>query len=283
MQKFNSNALARVVQKLRRPSVPLAVYLGNDLALTETIFKHALYVDTRDISLTPHLIRRGRWEMDTTAAIAQAVKPGMQVIEIGTNVGYYSVILADIAGKSGRYTGFEANPRMCEIARMNLQVNGHYYHTQNDVKELAVTDTVGTARFSVFEKHMGSSSLFDLTETADNVKDKINFIDVKTTTLDDSIEPGTKIDFMKIDAEGAEPEIFKGAARVLTESKNVKVILEFDPKGLRTRFDSPALFIDQLNDLGFSASVIGKRGRLTPFSRQDADVSTQHADLLLSR
>jgi hypothetical protein len=91
---------------LRQPQT----YLGDHTLLMQTIFGHTMYLDSRDISLTPHLLRQGCWEPDVTRFFLRIVKPGMRVVEVGANVGYYTLLACSLVGPTGRVTAFEANP-----------------------------------------------------------------------------------------------------------------------------------------------------------------------------
>lgn len=65
----------------------MAVYLGNSRAITRTIYGHKIYVDTRDHSLTPHLLVDGNWEDWITKVFRSVVRDGMKVVDVGANIG----------------------------------------------------------------------------------------------------------------------------------------------------------------------------------------------------
>ena len=102
----------------------IAVYVGDNLALTRTIYDHKIYVDTRDLALAPHILLDGYWEQWITNVFLSVVQPGMRVIEIGANMGWYSLLAAANIGPAGKLLSFEANPRMAEILRRNISING---------------------------------------------------------------------------------------------------------------------------------------------------------------
>ena len=91
------------------------MYLGNDTAITRTAYGHKLFVDTRDISLTLHLLLDGDWEHWIATVVRRTVKPGMVAVDIGSNCGFYSLLIADGVGSAGRLYAFEANPRMHDL------------------------------------------------------------------------------------------------------------------------------------------------------------------------
>jgi FkbM family methyltransferase len=260
-----------------------AIYLGQNRILVTTAHGNSMLLDTRDVSLTPSILSTGRWERETTAAIVKMIQPGMNVVEIGANVGYFSLIFADLIGPNGTITGFEANPDICEIANRNLQINGHYYHKSNRIHEFALTDHVGEAEFSVFENHLGNSSLLDVEEIAKEVKDKTRRIKVKTTTLDAFFPIGQRIDVLKIDAEGAEPKILAGGQRVLAENKNIRLLIEFSPEFLKTGYTRPSKFLAELTEFGFKAFEITRSGNTREFTTEMADTLLVSKDLIFMR
>ena len=117
---------------LRQPQT----YLGDHTLLMQTIFGHAMYLDSRDISLTPHLLRQGCWEPDVTRFFLRIVKPGMRVVEVGANVGYYTLLACSLVGPTGRVTAFEANPAAVTLTRRSLLVNG--FRDRATIVEMAV-------------------------------------------------------------------------------------------------------------------------------------------------
>ena len=88
-----------LLNRIRRNS---SIYLGNNIALTKTIYGQKMYVDTRDQSLTPHILLDGDWEGNITKVFLANVKSGMHVVDIGANVGYYSLLAGRKIGKNGK-------------------------------------------------------------------------------------------------------------------------------------------------------------------------------------
>jgi predicted O-methyltransferase YrrM len=72
----------------------------------------------------PSLVVRGYWEPGVTRALLRLVRPGQHVVEVGANVGWYSLLFASRVAPGGSVTTFEANPRMVELLRRTLVANG---------------------------------------------------------------------------------------------------------------------------------------------------------------
>src|ERR1043166_6526206 len=99
-------------------------YLGDHRALCRVLGKYLMYVDTRDLSLAPHMMMNGFWEMWVTQAIVDYVKPGMRCIDVGANCGYYTLLLADLVGEKGRVWAYEPQERVFEMLKHTGRVNG---------------------------------------------------------------------------------------------------------------------------------------------------------------
>jgi FkbM family methyltransferase len=256
------------------------VYLGNNLALTHTVHGHKMYVDTRDVSLAPHILLDGKWEDWITAVFRRLVRPGMNVVDIGANMGWYSVIAADLIGQEGKLVSFEANPALKDIVFRNLMINGFFERSK--VESKAVYSDSRQMEFLAFQKYLGASSFFVTPELASQFGDAVEVLKIDTVSLDDYFPKSSRVDFVKIDAEGAEPHILKGSVRVLSENPDMKMMLEFAPQIFASSFGSVEDFYSMVRSLGFSVWRVQHDGGLIGSSLQDLS-SITHCDIVLSR
>ena len=88
----------------------MATFVGDQTVLCRTLGRFKMYVSTLDEGLAPHLISDGYWEMWTTRVMTEVVKAGMICIDAGANVGYYSVLMAELVGSGGRVIAAEPVP-----------------------------------------------------------------------------------------------------------------------------------------------------------------------------
>ena len=116
-------------------------YLGDHTSLCRVLGKHLCYVDTRDRHLAPHLIMNGFWEPWITVAIAQRMRPGMVCVDVGANLGYFTMLLADLVGPSGAVIAFEPNPRLRELCTSSISANG--FRDRTCVSGFAASDRDG--------------------------------------------------------------------------------------------------------------------------------------------
>lgn len=235
------------------PAVParVQVYMGDYKALTQTIWGHKMYVDTRDLSLAPHILVEGYWEMWVTKFIVGQVKEGMTIVEVGTNIGYYSVLLTAKIGQTGRFYGFEANPEVYETLFRNLAVNGLI--DRATLVNKAVYSQSQTLKFSRLKRHQGSSTILELPERfAQHYMDEVEVIEVPAVSLDDFFaDKSPRVDLLKMDAEGSEALIFKGMKKLIKGNPQLKILFELAPGSIHGTGEDPKAFLSELTTLGF--------------------------------
>lgn len=164
------------------------------------------------------------WNPEEYRAFRAAVRPGAIVLDVGANVGAYTLLFAQWAGRSGRVFAFEPSPSASRSLRRHLELNGA---GNVEVIEAAVCDRQGAA--TLYDDGFGGrSSLMGSAEHRRGVT-------VRTTTIDVFCkERSLAPDVVKLDVEGAELDVLKGARRTLAAEKTVAFV-EFHPSVWRSR------------------------------------------------
>ena len=144
-----------------------------------------------------------------TAALKQRVRPGMHCWDIGANIGYYTCLLACLAGPAGRVVAFE--PASATRARLeeNVALNGL---GNVRVRPWAVGAAEGRARI-----HYSSAGLFEGTASLRTDDVRSDGEDVEVRTLDALVAELGAPQFLKIDVEGAQLDVWRGGRRFLSE------------------------------------------------------------------
>lgn len=257
-------------------------YLGSHRYLTTTMYGHKLFLDSRDVSLAPHIILDGTWEPWVTALVKKLVQPGMRVLEVGSNCGWYTLLMAQGIGSEGRLIAFEANPGLAQLTFDSINING--YGDRVCLHNLAASHAQGEATFRIFERHLGGGTLGIVgQEHLDRFHETIQEITVPTVALDDFLEGGDRhIDFMKIDAEGAEPLVFRGMRNLLKENENLTILMEYSFSQIKSCGFKPVAEMSPFFDLGFKAFRIETTQQLIPIELADLS-QLRHCELLLTR
>jgi len=260
-----------------------ATYVGDSRVLLKTANGFKLYVDSRDISIAPHLILDGVWEEWTEAVLRQLLRPGMTVVEAGANVGYFTLVMARCVGATGRVVSFECDPGLAGLARDNVEING--LHRVARIDERALGERPGRVTFYSTDRHRGGGSLVaGLEQMPHNATDQRSAIEVEMTTLDAWVKAtGAQPDLLKLDAEGAEPAILRGGAALLDSDRPLTVVMEFFPRFVREAGDDPASLLKFLESKRFALAVIDERRRRVVSTTAAALLERESSELVLRR
>lgn len=169
----------------------------------------------------------GTYELPVQEALAAALRPGDVVLDVGANIGFLTVLAGRLVGPAGRVIAFEPVPANARLVRRNAALNSQ---AQVEVIEAAVGDQAGTATL-VLARHAGGAALAE----ADRPPDACGELRVALVTLDGWLAanaarlPGP-VRLVKIDVEGAEPAVLRGAAGLLAQA-GPQVLLEVDAPG----------------------------------------------------
>lgn len=259
-------------------------YLGNHRSLTTTIFGHQIIVDTRDFSITPHILTYGYWELWVTKAVLEIVKKDMIVLEVGANFGYYTLLTASLVGERGKVHAFEATPSIFENLFHTVNINGFYDRVT--LVNRAVFDVSNRdLTLYTFEHCWGGNTIARIPEEylKRRLEDKTTSIQVKSISLDDFVGnlPSNRIDFIKVDAQGSEPFIFKGMTNLIDANQQLKAIIEFEPKLIQCLDVSPSSFLSDIQEK-FIIKVIDPYKGITDVNR-DWLLNSESSELFLSR
>src|SRR5437667_4626672 len=166
----------------RLPAVQ-PVYLGDHKALVRTVWGQLMVVDTRDLLIAPHLLMDGFWEAWVTSCFRKHVKPGMTVLDVGANVGYYSLLAASIVGRGGKVHAFEPNPDLFALLSNNAHIN--YFFETIVLNRKAAYSTTATLTFHARKRYQGNSSIGAVPqEHLDRLVDESETIEVEAVALD---------------------------------------------------------------------------------------------------
>jgi len=161
------------------------------------------------------IINDGVFESKLTQIVSHLIKEGDIVLDIGANIGYYSVSFSKLVGKNGKVICFEPTQYYSRILKMNLEINGISnaeiikYGLSNKKQELEIF--IGNSTASL---HNPGNLLNETKEG------------IKLTTLNDFIKdnPLQRIDLIKVDIDGHEPLFFEGAWNVLNKYDPIIVL-----------------------------------------------------------
>lgn len=229
--------------------------LGDGVSLARVLGRYKVYLSTTDRGFASHLLLDGYWEMWLTQFVARILKPGMVAVDVGANMGYYSVLFADLVGPQGRVIAVEPLPSTVTLLRRTLELNG--FAGRSRVLAVAAGSASGAGRLHVPEGEPKNATVVGSRVGGEMPGQG----EVPIVALDDVLQGEAQIDFIKIDAEGFEEHIMLGLEATVTRWKP-SIVLEFNP----LRCKNPDQLVRRLHELYGQLRVIGFDGEASPIS-----------------
>jgi FkbM family methyltransferase len=165
----------------------------------------------------------GDFENSELKFVERYLQPGMVVLDIGAHHGLYSVLAAKCVGEKGRVRSFEPSPRERKYLKQNLGIN----HCHNvTVESVALGSSAGrTELFLVEGDNDGCNSLRPPSAAVTSRK-----VPVEMQSLDEYLRKQEieKVDFIKLDVEGGELEVLRGATRLLQSAERPVILAEVE-------------------------------------------------------
>jgi FkbM family methyltransferase len=217
------------------------------------VLGHRMRLDANDRA---ELSIHGIYEPLTTDLVQAEIAPGSVVLDIGANIGYFTLIFAKRVGPTGHVFAFEPEPGNFALLQDNVAANGYSNVT---LSRLAVSDRAGRVRLYVDAGNPGDCRIYDS-------HDRRASLEIETVRLDDYWDPPFgRIDFIKMDIQGAEPAALRGMLGLLEKHRQVKLVVEFWPYGLRLSGADVEEFLQTLCGAGFNLwNLDERRGALVP-------------------
>jgi FkbM family methyltransferase len=176
--------------------------------------------------------------------IRSKLKAGDTFLDIGANVGFYSMLASSIVGERGRVISIEPNPKTFGRLRETIEAN-------------RITNVL--ALNLGLDRERGRLSLFIDPESGNDTATMVTHdgrasVEVEVYPLDEvaMAHQIDSVDYLKIDVDGFEPNVFAGAKRLLSEGKIKFIQAEFCDYWLRRNSSSPQMLHQLITALGFS-------------------------------
>lgn len=242
-------------------------YCGDHIALARVLGRYKMFVDTRDIGISSHLMLDGFWEMWVTEAMLRTVRRGSTVIDVGANLGYYTLLLADLTGAEGRVLAFEPNPELAERTRRSVEMNGYAPFTA--VHHCALGSEEGHVAMEVMAHQPGGGRVHALDGTIGP--------DAVPLRRLDSFPDALNAEFIKIDVEGFEQQVWRGMTGILAGGQPLTIFMEFTV----SRYPDPRGFLAEILHEGFTLEIIDYAAGIRPITVDEIFAQPHNIDHML--
>lgn len=187
----------------------------------------------------------GQYEREVISRLPSLVLNGMSAVDLGANVGYFTLLMSRLVAPTGSIYAFEPDPDIFVVLAQNVRNNGC---SNTTLESFAVSDITGSATFIQARMRMGG--FLAKRQDAHALGEPIN---VRSITLDDYFcgLGWPKVDIVKMDLEGGELAALRGMKGLVRRNPHLELIMEINQVGLATSNSSMQQISEALLDLGF--------------------------------
>jgi FkbM family methyltransferase len=245
-----------------------------------------MVVDGRDLSVTPALVIEGSYEGTNENFVKSVFRGGDWAIDVGANVGLFSILAAQCVGPFGRVFSYEPNPRPAELMAKSLVMN--WMHERVVPRRVAVGNERGITTLTFLPEVLGGSQIGrpDLTRSAfqESIQtigeEHAQTIPVPCVKLDEEFPVDLPIKLLKIDVEGYEARVLAGADRLLRQRCINYVMVELVEEVAGSMWDDTLAQVKKVINYGYSVCMADARGQLNEYDLAGA-LRTGHRNIVL--
>ncbi|HJT23890.1 MAG TPA: FkbM family methyltransferase, partial [bacterium] len=208
---------------------------------------HRMWLDDKDtLELAVHEV----YEPVETGLLKEHLKPGQVFVDIGANIGYYTLLATRIVGPKGKVYAFEPDPTNFTLLQKNISTNGY---TNVVAVNKALSNKAGTAKLYINPSNRGDHRIYDSHDGRPSVEIAMTTVDEYFKKLD------KKVHFIKMDIQGAEAAALAGMKGLIRKNKGLKLVTEFSPGALKAFGADPQRYLKDLAALGFRFLEISEK------------------------
>jgi FkbM family methyltransferase len=217
--------------------------------VASTVFGKQLAGDTIEM-LQQYIYFFGVWEPDLTRWITRRLAPGDTFIDVGANIGYYSLLASTLVGDAGQVVAIEASPEIFRALQSNL--------ARNSVKNVRAENVAASDRKEVlelFRGHVFNTGLTTLVkEQGFEFECEVDAAPLSTILREEEMQNARLV---KIDVEGAELSVIGGMLPLLCSGRaDLEIIIEVHPEHLAQQGKRPEDFLTIFSEAGFYAYLL---------------------------
>lgn len=253
----------RVYNIVRSSADTASVYDRGNALMVRTMHGHMLSLPKDDLSVTPSLATTGSYERAEELYMKRALAGGDWFVDVGANIGVFTALASNAVGPFGRVFAFEPNPTCHEHIQRTAYTN--WTHERLRLIKKAASDTAAVFELDFHPESLGGAALSQIESSAarDLTSDTLgspNKVSVEAVRLDDAFPVDLPIKMLKVDVEGHEASVLRGAERLISNRLIDHIMVEalYDtPQNWRALVDE----LHKIEKAGYVPGLVDRRGR----------------------
>jgi len=188
---------------------------GRTWVIYETRHNFRIFLTIEDLAIARNIIL-GRYELSETEFVKNEVRAGDLVVDVGANIGYYTLLFGMLVAPHGRVLAFEPIPFLYDALEKSVREN----RLENicELHRLAIGAETGELRLRYADYTVNFGGAFVVSDASASLPGAVD-VTAAARRLDDCLEGEERCSFLKIDVEGAEPLVLRGAERLLRRDR----------------------------------------------------------------
>jgi FkbM family methyltransferase len=229
-----------------------------------------IFVRRNDFYIGAPIARDRMYESHISDQLRTLLKPGDVFVDIGANIGYFTMMGASVVGPHGHIFAFEPLSDNYDLMMQSVTANSF---DNVDIYPFAIAESKQTFQLDV--SGFGSNArVIDFSPQAVPGAGPDNL--VEAFTLDEILAETDRIDVIKLDIEGAEPRAWQGMEQIITQHRPT-IVFEFSPNLIKvTSHVEPTDFLEQVMQRGYDLFIIKNEGRLTHSAQSPEQIIQWH-------
>jgi FkbM family methyltransferase len=204
---------------------------------------------TTDLYISRQIREQGIWEPYESSLIQQYLRPGDVFLDVGANIGYFTVLAAACVGDRGHVYAFEPEPRNFQLLQDNVELNG--FSSRVTSMQVALTAESGIGQLYLHPENLGDHQLYGAGEDRETVAVEL------LAGADVFSGRDIRLDLVKIDTQGAEQSVVEGLLPRLQKSgEALKMLVELTPFSLRRAGTTGSDFVALLATLDLPFCIV---------------------------
>ncbi len=268
-----------------RDTIPqLMQYVGDDTILTYGRDEVFVYLDGRDASLTPCLLRDGTWEPALCAFLKRNLRTSDCFVDIGANNGIHALRAARQVGTNGMVIAFEPQQRLYDLLHRSTCANllGDRMH----IRRMAIGASEGVANLGTFAHLTGSATMTANSQIIAHEAVPVAPLPSALSQIANEIQRPIEPRMIKIDVEGFEYDVWLGMREWTHSRENLIIAMEYSPVSYRDMGYDPLTLLVDFKSYGFKVSELvndGSARLLTHLEMETMARSHRQYDLVISK